>query len=129
MTARCYSTGGAALRRRWIRVRYSPIREADEWRNFAATMQDPKEIHMNKIATAVMSACLMCAVSSVYAQDAMKKDDASGSAMSHDAMKKDSMSKDGMSHDAMKKDSMSKDGMSHDAMKKDSMSKDGMKSQ
>jgi pentapeptide MXKDX repeat protein len=85
---------------------------------------NPKEIHMNKIATAVMSACLMCAVSSVYAQDAMKKDDASGSAMSHDAMKKDSMSKD-----AMKKDGMAKDGMSHDAMKNDSMSKDGMKTQ
>ena len=69
---------------------------------------------MNKIMTAVMSACLMCAVSSVYAQDAMKM--ASGS------MGKDSMAASGTmaKKDTMKKDSMSKDSMSKDALKKDS---------
>ena len=50
---------------------------------------------MNKIMTAVLSACLMCAVTGAYAQDAMKKDDST-------------MSKDGMSHDAMTKDAMKK---------------------
>ena len=35
---------------------------------------------MNKLAAALISACLMCAGSAVYAQDAMSKD-----AMSHDA--------------------------------------------
>ena len=34
---------------------------------------------MNKLAAALISACLMCAGSAVYAQDAMSKD-----AMSHD---------------------------------------------
>lgn len=38
---------------------------------------------MNKFAAAVMTACLMCAGSVVYAQDAMSKD-----AMSKDEMKK-----------------------------------------
>jgi pentapeptide MXKDX repeat protein len=84
-------------------------------------LNDTKELSMNKIMTAVMSACLMCAVSSVYAQDAMKP--ASGS-MAKDSMSKDGMAKDGMAKDSMKKDSMKKDSMSKDAMSKDSMSKD-----
>jgi pentapeptide MXKDX repeat protein len=86
-------------------------------------LNDTKELSMNKIMTAVMSACLMCAVSSVYAQDAMKP--ASGS-MAKDSMSKDGMAKDGMAKDSMKKDSMKKDSMSKDAMSKDSMSKDSM---
>ena len=48
---------------------------------------------MNKLATALMTACLVCAGSAVYAQDAMSKD----------AMSKDAMSKDAMSKDEMKK--------------------------
>ncbi|TMH79856.1 MAG: pentapeptide MXKDX repeat protein [Betaproteobacteria bacterium] len=48
---------------------------------------------MNKLATALMTACLVCAGSAVYAQDAMSKD----------AMSKDAMSKDAVSKDEMKK--------------------------
>jgi pentapeptide MXKDX repeat protein len=79
---------------------------------------------MNKIMTAVLSACLMCAVTGAYAQDAMKNSSTmSKDGMSHDAMKKDGMSHDTMAKDGMAKDGMAKDGMSHDAMKKDDMKK------
>jgi pentapeptide MXKDX repeat protein len=86
-----------------------------------------KEIHMNKIMTAVLSACLLCAVSGAYAQDEMKKDGTTQGGMSHDTMKKDGMSNDAMKKEGTAKEGMAKDGMSHDAMKKDEMKKDEMK--